>query len=68
LLLLRFKGAVEELEGFGGFQTHRSWWVSSKEIVNSEKEGRRYLLILSAEMKVAVSQTYQSKLKERGFL
>lgn len=68
LLLMRFKDAVEALEGYAGFQTHRSWWVASNAIINTEKDKRRHFLVLSNDMKVPVSQTYQGTLKEQGFL
>ncbi|WP_081225324.1 LytTR family DNA-binding domain-containing protein [Pseudoalteromonas luteoviolacea] len=63
LLLMRFKDALCQLEGFSGFQTHRSWWVAQDAVRSTKKVGRKLVLILENDLEVPVSQTYLSSIK-----
>lgn len=63
LLLMRFKDALKQLDGYPGFQTHRSWWVSTNAVTATKREGRRLILRLNNNMEVPVSQTFLSQTK-----
>ncbi|WP_081215929.1 LytTR family DNA-binding domain-containing protein [Pseudoalteromonas luteoviolacea] len=64
LLLMRFKDALQHLETFPGFQTHRSWWVAKEAVSSTKKTGRKLLLILKNGDEVPVSQTYLAQTKQ----
>ncbi|MFY8350452.1 LytTR family DNA-binding domain-containing protein [Pseudoalteromonas sp. SSM20] len=63
LLLMRFKDALEKLEHYDGFQTHRSWWVAKDAVVDTKKDGRKLILVLQNGTEVPVSQTYLANTK-----
>ncbi|SDD83627.1 LytTR family DNA-binding domain-containing protein [Kordiimonas lacus] len=68
LVRMRLKDAVAELEGFGGLQVHRSWWVALDMIESVRKDGRRHLIHLKGGMTVPVSKTFEGSLREAGYL
>jgi len=68
LLLFRLRDAVAELDGANGMQVHRSYWVSGDAIERYEKEGRKTALILSNGMRVPVSDSFLSSVREAGWL
>jgi len=59
LVLMRFKDALQLLQDYAGFQTHRSWWVALDAVNGVKREGRKHILILAEEMEVPVSNTYE---------
>ena len=63
LILMRFKDALEILQDFPGFQTHRSWWVAEAAIIQVKKEERKTLLVLQSNIVVPVSRTYNEDVK-----
>jgi len=65
LVLMRFKDALDILQGYPGFQTHRSWWVAEESIKQVVKEGRKTVLLLQNEIHAPVSKTYAEKVKNR---
>ncbi|NVJ96987.1 MAG: LytTR family transcriptional regulator DNA-binding domain-containing protein [Alphaproteobacteria bacterium] len=68
LVRMRLKDAVAELDGFGGAQVHRSWWVALRAIESVKRDGRRHLIHLKGGIKVPVSKTFSTTLKEHGYL
>ena len=68
LVRMRLKDAVAELEGYGGLQVHRSWWVVLKATESVKRDGRRHMIHLKNGMQVPVSKTYADTLKEAGYL
>ncbi|AOT06408.1 LytTR family DNA-binding domain-containing protein [Pseudoalteromonas luteoviolacea] len=65
MLLMRFKDALKQLDGYPGFQTHRSWWVSTNAVAATKREGRRLILLMSNGLEVPVSQTFLSQTKDK---
>lgn len=63
LILHRMRDALIELEKYDGFQVHRSWWVAKNKIKNIRRNGRKMMLIMSNDIEVPVSRTYQSEIK-----
>ncbi|MCF2860466.1 LytTR family transcriptional regulator [Pseudoalteromonas sp. SMS1] len=63
LLLMRFKDALQLLDTFPGFQTHRSWWVAKDAVSATKKTGRKLILVLENGDEVPVSQTYLTSTK-----
>lgn len=68
LVRMRLKDAVAELEGFGGLQVHRSWWVALSAIESVRRDGRRHMIYLKNGMQLPVSKTYTDALREAGYL
>lgn len=68
LVRMRLKDAVAELDGFGGMQVHRSWWVALSAIESVRKEGRRHMVHTKTGLKVPVSKTFEGGLRETGYL
>lgn len=60
LILLRFRDALNELEGYPGVQVHRSWWVASGEIERMSRNGRKTELVMTNGTRVPVSASYRS--------
>lgn len=67
MVLMRFKDAMQALENYLGIQTHRSWWVATDAITSVKKEQRKVQLVLSNELVIPVSRTYQKRVTEAGF-
>jgi DNA-binding LytR/AlgR family response regulator len=68
LVLLRLRDAVAELGPARGRQVHRSWWVAEGAVVTAERNGSRTLLVLRNGLKVPISKSFRSDLKEAGWL
>ncbi len=67
LILMRLSDAMRELEGAGGVQTHRSWWVSRTAVVDARREGGRLVLVVGQErLDVPVSRTYSAQVRAAG--
>ncbi len=67
MLLMRLGDAIEEA-GAGGFQVHRSHWVSAKAVQAVRREGDRAVLTMTHGPEVPVSRRYVPVLKEAGLL
>ncbi|WP_070796020.1 LytTR family DNA-binding domain-containing protein [Thalassotalea crassostreae] len=67
LLLMRFKDAMNLLANYPGMQTHRSWWVAKEAVTHVKKENRKISLVLTNDIEVPVSRTYQDSIKQAGF-
>ena len=67
MVLMRFKDAMKALDTFPGIQTHRSWWVTIDAVVKVQKEQRKRNLVLSNELVVPVSRTFEDAVKQAGF-
>lgn len=68
LIHYRFGDALAEVDELDGAQVHRGAWVAGGAVTGAERDGRRWLLILSDGTKVAVSATYLSEARTRGWL
>lgn len=68
LLLMRMSDAIQELEGYGGAQVHRSWWVATEAVEAVHKAPRKLSLTLKNGLNVPVSQRRVKQLRETGFL
>jgi DNA-binding LytR/AlgR family response regulator len=67
LVLMRFKDALQSLESYPGLQTHRSWWVANDAIIKVKKEQRKIQLILTNNLVIPVSRTFQNQVVDAGF-
>lgn len=68
LIHYRFGDALAEVAGLDGVQVHRGAWVAASAVTGAERDGRRWLLLLSDGTKVAVSATHLSEARARGWL
>jgi hypothetical protein len=68
MMLLRMKDALVELKDYNGIQVHRSWWVALDAVQEVKKQTRKATLIMKNGIKVPVSQTYLSALKESNLI
>lgn len=66
LILMRLADAVRELEGGGGLQVHRSWWVSKAAVREARRAGGKLALTLVSGKEVPVSRTYLPAVREAG--
>lgn len=62
LILMRMSDAISELTNLEGFQTHRSWWVASKHILDTQLNGGKKHLTLSNETIVPVSRSFEKNI------
>jgi len=67
-LRMRFKDAIDEMEGVDGFYTHRSYWVNRLAITRALKHGSAWRLQLICGKEVPVSRKYQPELEAEGLL
>lgn len=63
LILMRLSQAVEELDGFEGARTHRSWWVARDVVRSVERGNGRATLTLENGLKIPVSRRYARVLR-----
>jgi LytTr DNA-binding domain len=63
LILMRLSDAMVELDGQGGAQTHRSWWVSRDAIRAISRGEGKAVLTLSDGTEAPVSRTYYRTLQ-----
>lgn len=68
LILMRLADALRELDGAGGLQVHRSWWVAADGIADVEREGGRPVLILKSGGRAPVSRTYRKAARDAGLI
>jgi DNA-binding LytR/AlgR family response regulator len=68
LVLMRLADAIRELEGAGGLQVHRSWWVSKAAVRDVKREGGRVSLVLASGKLAPVSRTFQADAKAAALL
>jgi len=68
LILRRFGDALVDLAGLDGAQVHRGWWVARAAVAGSEREGERWVLILTNGLRVPVSRTYVLAARDAGLL
>ena len=68
LVLMRFVDAVAELQGAGGMQVHRSYWVAQRHVEGSDRRHGRTLLRLSGSHEVPVSRSYIAAVRAAGLL
>lgn len=68
LILMRLTDAISELEGAGGLQVHRSWWVARDGIADITREGDKPVIALKSGGKAPVSRTYQKAARESGLI
>ena len=65
LILMRLSDALRELEPVPGMQTHRSWWVGSDAIIDSERTKGKTILRIKSGESVPVSRTFDKTVKEQ---
>ena len=67
LILMRLADAVRELEGGGGLQVHRSWWVARGAVAEARRGDGKATLTLVNGARVPVSRAYARALREAGW-
>jgi DNA-binding LytR/AlgR family response regulator len=67
LITARFGDALQELEGWPGFRTHRSWWVAACAIDGVRWSRGRGELRLTSGLVVPVSRSQAQALKSAGW-
>lgn len=68
LILMRLADAVRELDGAGGLQVHRSWWVARSAVRDVKRQGSKVSLVLPSGKEVPVSRTFSSQARAAGLL
>lgn len=68
LILHRLSDALRELEGAGGLQTHRSWWVAKDAVRDVKRDNGRELLILENGLEAPVSRSFAAAVREAGLI
>lgn len=68
LILHRFSDAIAELEGMGGLQVHRSWWVARDGVAEVVRRERRLYILLKDGTEAPVSRTYAPAVREAGWI
>ncbi|MGH1438994.1 MAG: LytTR family DNA-binding domain-containing protein [Cellvibrionaceae bacterium] len=63
LVLFRFKDALALVKDYPGIQVNRSWWVAESAIGDLYKQGRKWVLALSNDVNVPVSQKHLKAVK-----
>jgi hypothetical protein len=66
LILMRLADAVRELEGAGGLQVHRSWWVARSAVKDVRRSGGKLALVLPSGKEAPVSRTFMPAVKAAG--
>lgn len=64
LILMRFRDAMHEIAGIGGFQAHRSYWAASAHVVKLSRSGRKLELIMSNDARIPISSSYRESVEE----
>ena len=65
---MRFRDALDELDGLQGMRVHRSHWVAKSAIDGVEKEQARLFLKLVNGTRVPVSRNYRPVLEDAGLI
>jgi hypothetical protein len=68
LILMRLADAVRELEGAGGLQVHRSWWIAAAAVRDVKRSGGKIMLVLPSGKEAPVSRTYTANAREAGLV
>lgn len=68
LILHRFSDALGELEGVGGLQVHRSWWVARNGVADVVRRERKLFIVLKDGTEAPVSRTYAPAVREAGWV
>ncbi len=69
MLLLRFRDALNEVEGVDGLQVHRSHWVARNAVAGVERRsGSRIALRLVNGSRVPVSRSFAPRLRSQGWI
>jgi DNA-binding LytR/AlgR family response regulator len=68
LVLIRLRDAITEMNDVDGEQVHRSWWVATSGIAQTELTGRNWTIELTNGMKVPVARDSASRLRMKGML
>ena len=68
LILMRLADAVRELDGGGGLQVHRSWWVAKAAVRDVKRQGGKVSLVLPSSKEAPVSRTFTAEVKAAGLL
>ena len=66
LILMRLADALRELDGAGGVQTHRSWWVAKDGVQETRRDNGKLMLVLKSGAEAPVSRTYQQDVRKAG--
>jgi LytTr DNA-binding domain len=66
LILMRLADAVRELDGGGGLQVHRSWWVAKAAVRDVKRQGGKVSLVLPSGKEVPVSRSFMAEAKAAG--
>jgi DNA-binding LytR/AlgR family response regulator len=67
-LLMRLRGAVEEIDVEAVFCVHRSHWVAKSALLGVAKEGKRELVELACGSKIPIGPKYRNNLIEAGVI
>ena len=67
MILMRLSDAIAELDGEGGAQTHRSWWVARDAVIRAVRADGKAVLTLSDGTEAPVSRTYYRTLSGQGW-
>jgi LytTr DNA-binding domain len=67
LILMRLSDAMSELDGKGGAQTHRSWWVARDAVRTISRGEGKAVLTLSDGTEAPVSRTHYRTLQAAGW-
>jgi len=68
MILMRLADALKELAAVEGMQTHRSWWVAKQGLADVSKNSGKLVLTLKSGVDAPVSRTYQSAVREAGWI
>jgi LytTr DNA-binding domain len=68
MILMRLSDAIAELDGDGGAQTHRSWWVARGAVAKAARSDGKAVLTLVDGTEAPVSRTYYRSLSAQGWL
>lgn len=68
LILMRLADAVRELQGAGGLQVHRSWWVATGAVRDVKRQGGKVALVLPSGKEAPVSRTFMAEVKAAGLI
>jgi len=67
LILMRLSDALADLEGLGGAQTHRSWWVARAAVADVRRGDGRATLVLTSGVEAPVSRRFFQALRTAGW-
>jgi len=68
LILMRLADALRELDGGGGLQVHRSWWVAAAAVRDVKRQGGKVALVLPSGKQAPVSRTFMADAKAAGLV